>query len=47
MLLAVADRSANAAKEGGFLGIRGESVSAKERNFLEELRNAFQSEGRT
>ena len=41
MLLAVADRAANAAKEGGFLGIGGEQVSAKEHAFLGELSGAL------
>jgi hypothetical protein len=41
MVLAVADRAAHAAKEGGFLGIGGEQVSAKERSFLDELRRSL------
>lgn len=38
MLLSVADRTAQAAKEGGFLGFGGEQVNDKERAVLEELR---------
>jgi hypothetical protein len=41
MLLAVADRAANAAKEGGFFGFGGERVSAPEKTFLDELRGAI------
>jgi hypothetical protein len=40
MLLAAADRAANAAKEGGFLGFGGERVSAAEKSFLVELKGA-------
>ncbi|GGR78027.1 hypothetical protein [Deinococcus sedimenti] len=38
MLLNVAERTAGAAKEGGFLGIGGEQVNDKERAVIEELR---------
>jgi hypothetical protein len=41
MLLTVADRTANASKEGGFLGFGGERVSASEKSFLDELRGAI------
>lgn len=41
MLLAVADRAAHAAKEGGFLGIGGERVSANEKAFLDALQGAL------
>lgn len=37
MLFQVAERAANAAKEGGFLGFGGERVSAGEKAFLAEL----------
>ena len=40
MLLKAADKAANAAKEGGFLGFGGERVSASEKGFLEELKGA-------
>lgn len=38
MLINVAERTAGAAKEGGFLGIGGEQVNDKERAVIEELR---------
>jgi len=38
LLLSVAERTAQAAKEGGFLGIGGEQVNEKERTVLDELR---------
>ena len=38
MILLVAQRTAEAAKEGGFLGIGGEQVNDKERAVIEELR---------
>ncbi|AWT35024.1 hypothetical protein GCM10008956_22710 [Deinococcus arenae] len=38
MLINVAERTASAAKEGGFLGIGGEQVNDKERAVIEELR---------
>lgn len=41
LLLTVAERTAQAAKEGGFLGIGGEQVSDKERAVLEELRSVI------
>ncbi len=40
MLLAVAEDAANAAKEGGFLGIGGVRVSEKERTFIDEVSKA-------
>ncbi len=40
MLVAVAEDAANAAKEGGFLGIGGVRVSAKERAFIDEISKA-------
>ncbi|WP_291430076.1 hypothetical protein [Deinococcus sp.] len=38
MLMDVAERTANAAKEGGFLGFGGEVVNDKERAVLDDLR---------
>jgi hypothetical protein len=38
MLLNAADKAANAAKEGGFLGFGGERVSAPEKSFLDDLK---------
>jgi len=40
LLLRVAADAANAAKEGGFLGIGGVRVSAKERAFIDQVRAA-------
>ncbi len=40
LLLRVAEQAANAAKEGGFFGFGGERVSAKERAFIELVRDA-------
>ena len=40
LLLRVAQRAANAAKEGGFLGIGGVRVSEKERAFIEMVSKA-------
>lgn len=39
MLLEVAEKTAAAAKEGGFLGIGGEQINDKERAVIEELRS--------
>jgi hypothetical protein len=39
MLMSVAERAANAAKEGGFLFFGGERVSAAEQTFLSEVKN--------
>lgn len=41
LLLTVAERTAEAAKEGGFLGIGGEQVNEKERAVLDELRSVI------
>lgn len=38
MLIEVIEKTAQAAKEGGFLGIGGEQVNEKERKTIEELR---------
>jgi hypothetical protein len=38
LLLRVADEAAKASKEGGFLGIGGARVSAKERAFIDRVR---------
>jgi len=40
LLLRVAEGAANASKEGGFLGIGGVRVSAKERAFIDRVRAA-------
>lgn len=41
MLIEVVERTAQAAKEGGFLGIGGEQVNDKEREVIEELRRVI------
>jgi hypothetical protein len=41
MLIQVAEAAAGAAKEGGFLGIGGERVSAHEQHFLDKLKGAL------
>lgn len=41
LLMNVAERTAGAAREGGFLGIGGEQISEKERAALEELRGVL------
>jgi hypothetical protein len=41
MLVKVATSAANAAKEGGFLGIGGERVSAAEQGYLDELKGTL------
>lgn len=41
MLMQVAERTAQAAKEGGFLGMGGEQVSEKERAVIEDLRRVI------
>ena len=41
MLMQVAERTAQAAKEGGFLGIGGEQVSDREREVLAELQSVI------
>jgi hypothetical protein len=42
MVMAVAERTANASKEGGFLGFGGVRVSAAEQSFLNEVKAALQ-----
>jgi len=42
MLMTVAERAANAAKEGGFLFFGGERVSANEQAFLTEVKSTLQ-----
>ncbi|GGR48579.1 hypothetical protein GCM10008959_07120 [Deinococcus seoulensis] len=44
MLLSVAERTANAAKEGGFLGFGGELVNDRERAVLDDLRRILNLE---
>jgi len=44
MLYGIAERVANSAREGGFLGFGGTQVSEGERSFLNDLRNALQLE---
>ncbi|MFD1730905.1 hypothetical protein ACFSC4_07140 [Deinococcus malanensis] len=41
MLIEVVERTAGAAKEGGFLGIGGEQVNDRERAVVEELRQVI------
>ncbi|WP_412026568.1 hypothetical protein [Deinococcus yunweiensis] len=41
MLMQVAERTSQAAKEGGFLGIGGEQVNEKERDVLAELQSVI------
>ena len=45
MLVQVADKTAAAAKEGGFLGMGGEQVSAAERAAVEELKAVINGQG--
>jgi hypothetical protein len=40
LLVRVAERAANAAKEGGFLGLGGVRVSAQERAFIDSVRKS-------
>src|SRR5215475_9149452 len=42
MLYGIAEKVANAAREGGFLGFGGVQVSAGEQSFLDDLRSALQ-----
>ena len=42
MLATVAEKAANASKEGGFLGFGGERVSAGEQAFLDQLKSVLQ-----
>jgi hypothetical protein len=44
MVYAIAERVANAAREGGILGFGGTQVSEGERSFLDELRSTLQLE---
>ena len=44
MLYGIAEKVANAAREGGFLGFGGTQVSEGERSFLNELRSTLQLE---
>ena len=43
MMAGVAEKVANAAKEGGFFGFGGERVSAGEKAFLDELNTALKA----
>jgi len=40
MLVSVADRTADAARDGGFLGFGGVRVSHKEEEFMAEVKKA-------
>lgn len=42
MLLDIAERAANASKEGGFLGFGGVRVSTAEQTFINEVKSALQ-----
>ena len=42
MIMSVAKKAANAAKEGGFLGFGGVQVSSAEQSFLNEVKGALQ-----
>jgi len=42
MILNVAERAANASKEGGFLGFGGVRVSSAEESFLHEVKAVLQ-----
>jgi hypothetical protein len=44
MLYGIAEKVANAAREGGFLGFGGTQVSANEQTFLDALRSTLQLE---
>jgi hypothetical protein len=44
MLYGIAEKVANAAREGGFMGFGGAQVSEGEQSFLDELRSALQLE---
>jgi hypothetical protein len=44
LLYGIAEKVANAAREGGFLGVGGTRVSEGERSFLNELRSTLQLE---
>ncbi len=42
MIMTVAEKAANASKEGGFLGFGGVRVSSAEQSFLNEVKSALQ-----
>ena len=42
MVMAVAEKTANASREGGFLGFGGVRVSRAEQSFLDEVKSALQ-----
>jgi hypothetical protein len=44
LLYGVAEKVANASREGGFLGFGGKAVSAAEQSFLDDLQNSIQLE---
>jgi hypothetical protein len=44
LLYGVAEKVANASREGGFLGFGGKAVSDAEQSFLDDLQNAIQLE---
>jgi hypothetical protein len=44
MLYGIAEKVANAAREGGFLGFGGKQVCEGEQAFLDELRSTLQLE---
>jgi hypothetical protein len=44
LLYGLAERVANASREGGFLGFGGKAVSAAEQSFLDDLQNTIQFE---
>jgi hypothetical protein len=44
LLYGLAEKVANASREGGFLGIGGKAVSAAEQSFLDDLQNTIQFE---
>src|SRR5262245_41322353 len=44
MLYGIAEKVANAAREGGFLGLGGTPISEGERSFLDELRTTLELE---
>jgi hypothetical protein len=44
LLYGLAEKVANASREGGFLGFGGKAVSAAEQSFLDDLQNTIQFE---
>jgi hypothetical protein len=44
LLYGLAERVANASREGGFLGFGGKAVSAAEQSYLDDLQNTIQFE---